>query len=118
MPKTTHGARSQTPGYGCAAEMHGEVTCFGCQCVPRDFLRKTNHEPLLAMTRSRTRGVHRWTLSLPESEARTSHPIGRFLSQSSLSTGAEEKSGGGQAASVLKAKLLPGGLAPATLSFT
>lgn len=67
MPRTTHGACSQTPENGCAAEMHGEVTCSGCPCVPRDFLRKTNHEPLLAMTRSRTRGVHRWTLSLPES---------------------------------------------------
>lgn len=117
MPKTTHGACSQTPGYGCDAEMHGEVTCSGCHCVPRDF-GKTNREPLLALTRSHTRRVRRWILSLPESEARTSHPIGRILSQPSLSTGAEEKSGGGQAASVLKAKLLPRGLAPATLSFT
>lgn len=118
MPRTTHGACSQTPGYGCAAEMHGEVTCSGCHCVCRDFLRKTDHEPLLAMTRPTTKGVHTWTLSLPESEARTSHPIGKFLSRSSLSTGAEEKSGGGQAGSMLKIKPLPSGLALAILLFT
>lgn len=41
----------------CSAEMYGEVACSGCHAIPRNFLRKTDHEPLLAMTRSPTRGL-------------------------------------------------------------
>lgn len=36
--------------------MHGEVTCSGCHSIPRNFLKKTDHEPLLAVTISPPRG--------------------------------------------------------------
>lgn len=124
------GSCSHTPGYHCPEDMCGEVTCSGCRSVARNFLTMS---PVMAMTRSPKRGVHRTSCLRGELQAVSPYqslwPISLSPSWQVLSTavtvhkcrGKEEWGrqgrihGKGQACA---RQPCPGRPAPAALSFT